>query len=172
MDKEEAMKILKDFHDKSALFSVRTALETLHPELKESEDEKIRKDIIFYIKAIANNENISPDSKKECKTWIAWLEKQNSNVDNANKEYWRGYREGKQEILDKYAELEKQGELKPWSEEDEKKRKLLIDILNVNHPNGNFKVNPIGTTNMEAMSKDELVSWLKSLKQRIGGKLC
>lgn len=53
-----------------------TDLETLFPELKESEDERIRKDIIFYIKAIANNENISPDSKKECKTWIAWLEKQ------------------------------------------------------------------------------------------------
>lgn len=40
--------------------------------------------------------------------WLAWLEKQNSNIDNANKEYWRGYREGKQEILDKYAEFEKQ----------------------------------------------------------------
>lgn len=51
-----------------------------------------------------------------------------------------------------------------WSEEDEKKRELLIDILNVNHPNGYFKVNPIGTTNMEVMSKDELVSWLKSIR--------
>ena len=53
-----------------------------------------------------------------------------------------------------------------WSEDDEKKRNLLIAILNVNHPNGCFKVNPIGTTDMEAMSKDELVSWLKSLKER------
>lgn len=43
MDKEEAMKILKDFHDKSALFSVRTALETLHPEFAEPEDERIRR---------------------------------------------------------------------------------------------------------------------------------
>lgn len=51
-----------------------------------------------------------------------------------------------------------------WNEEDEKKRELLIAILNVNHPNGYFKVNPIGTTNMEAMSKDELVSWLKSIR--------
>ena len=50
MDKEEAIKILKDFHDKSALFSVRTALETLHPELTESEDEKTRKEIIYHIK--------------------------------------------------------------------------------------------------------------------------
>ena len=37
---------------------------------------------------------------------IDLLEKQG----DANKEYWRGYREGKQEILNKYAELEKQSE--------------------------------------------------------------
>lgn len=51
-----------------------------------------------------------------------------------------------------------------WSKEDEKKRNLLIDILNVNHPNGRFKVNPANTLNMEAMSKEELVDWLKSLQ--------
>ena len=39
---------------------------------------------------------------------IAWLEKQ----EDANKEYWRGYKEGKQEIIDKYSELEKQGKQK------------------------------------------------------------
>jgi hypothetical protein len=51
-----------------------------------------------------------------------------------------------------------------WSKEDEKKRNLLIDILNVNHPNGVFKVNPANTLNMEAIHKEELVDWLKSLK--------
>ena len=51
-----------------------------------------------------------------------------------------------------------------WSEEDEKKRNLLIDILNVNHPNGAFKVNPANTLNMEAMSTEELIGWLKSLR--------
>lgn len=40
MEKKEAIKILKDFHDNLAVFSIRTALETLHPELKESEDSK------------------------------------------------------------------------------------------------------------------------------------
>lgn len=51
----------------------------IFPGFLEPEDEKIRKDIISYIKAIANNKNISPDSKKECKTWISWLEKQGEN---------------------------------------------------------------------------------------------
>lgn len=59
------------------------------------------------------------------------LEKQ----DNANEEYWRGYREGKQEVLDKYAELEKQIVQNiniPWhdvSEEPEEQRELFCEWL-------------------------------------------
>ena len=65
MEKKEAMKILKDFHDKSTLLSVRTALDTIIPELKESEREKIRKEIIEYIKTGTYHKN-----------WVAWLENQ------------------------------------------------------------------------------------------------
>lgn len=58
-----------------------------------------------------------------------------------------------------YLEHEKQDEQKPtWSEDDEKKRTLLIKILEVNHPHGLFKVN-----SSETMRTEELVSWLKSL---------
>ena len=71
MDKEEAIKILKDFHDKSALFSVRTALETLHPELTESEDEKTRKEIIYHIKNC--DDTIDEETEKRM---LAWLENQ------------------------------------------------------------------------------------------------
>lgn len=70
---ERAKKIV---NNKYASLTWKDWLKNTFSELKESEDEKIRKDIISYIKAIANNENISPDSKKECKTWIDWLEKQ------------------------------------------------------------------------------------------------
>ena len=71
MDKEEAMKILKDFHDKSALFSVRTALDTIIPELKESEDEdeRIRKELIGFLRNI-------PNSNYTCEEMALWLEKQ------------------------------------------------------------------------------------------------
>lgn len=72
MEKEEAIKILKNFHDKSALFSVRTALETLHPELKEPEDERIRK---FLIKWIQDN-YYHGNTEIPTKTLIGWLEKQ------------------------------------------------------------------------------------------------
>jgi hypothetical protein len=72
---KRASNLYKDAVEMENNMTTKTC-EIIFPELSESEDERIRKDIIFYIKAIANNENISPDSKKECKTWIAWLEKQ------------------------------------------------------------------------------------------------
>lgn len=82
--------------------------ETIFPELKESEDEKLRKEILQIVKESEDSfYMVLTPNKREA--LIAWLEKQK----DANKEYWRGYREGKQEILDKYAELEKQGEQKP-----------------------------------------------------------
>ena len=87
-------------------------LETLFPELKEGEDEYMRKALIKfthenqYIYTTYNGRKITKEE------FIMWLEKQGEQS-NANKEYWRGYREGKQEVLDKYSELEKQGEQKP-----------------------------------------------------------
>ena len=62
-----------------------------------------------------------------------------------------------------YLEHEKQSEQKPtWSEENEKKRILLMKILEVNHSHGLFKVNL-----SETMRTEELVSWLKSLNYKI-----
>ena len=83
-------------------------MDELSLELEESEDERIRKAIMEHF--AGSHSSIYPYKGFTKKQILDWLEKQNSNVDNANKEYWRGYREGKQEILDKYAELEKQGE--------------------------------------------------------------
>lgn len=77
MDKQEAKKILKEFHDKSALFSVRTALETVLPELKEGEDEKIRKTLIEYFNAYPKD--YYGELKKS--HIIAWLEKQKKPED-------------------------------------------------------------------------------------------
>lgn len=92
MEKKEAMKILKDFYDKSALFSIRTALDTIIPELKENEDEKIRKDIKQHFLHLDDS---FPDKAK----WLTWLENHSDKpqgkssleaineekVDNANK---------------------------------------------------------------------------------------
>lgn len=80
MDKQEAIKILKEFHDKSALFSVRTALETVFPELKEDEDE------LEWLKQFIQEEahSLSMDIRdnedryklKKLQRSLEWLEKQ------------------------------------------------------------------------------------------------
>lgn len=74
MTKETAMKILKELHDKS-LFAERTALETIVPELADSEDERVRKDLLAFIKAPYVYDFIVHD---RVDPWIAWLEKQGS----------------------------------------------------------------------------------------------
>ena len=91
--------------------STKAVLEEIFPELAESNDEKIRKEILSFCKNRADN---YPNDPKYANigNWISWLEKQDDKIDFANKEYWRGYREGKKEILDKYAEIEKQGQVK------------------------------------------------------------
>lgn len=107
------------------------------PELAESEDEKVRKEILNYIiKGSESRYDVQQYGKEKFEKWIAWLEKQGEQIDIANKEYWRGYREGKQEVLDKYTELEKQGKQKPntdslltWSEDDERMFKCIEGIV-------------------------------------------
>lgn len=114
MDKQEAIKILKEFHDKSALFSVRTALETVLPELKESEDEKIRKEIIGLVeytrgRRIGYNPRVSQDEM------IAWLKKQ-EDCEHIKKEWLEHI---------KYSG----GTSKEWTISDAATFKELIDFL-------------------------------------------
>ena len=65
-------------------------------------------------------------------------------------------------LQDAMLELSKVGNTE-WREEDEEMRKLLIAVLEVNHPNGFFKANEINTTDMRGIHTDEIISWLKSL---------
>lgn len=80
MDKEQALIILKELH-KDAFFSVRSALETLIPEIKEeANDEKIRKELIEHCK---NQAKPYIDTGNECpqiQSWITWLEKQSKET--------------------------------------------------------------------------------------------
>ena len=108
-------------------------VEHYFPELKESEDEKIRKMLVEQMErwhkcAIENN--VVQDIKDSADA-IAWLEKQGGKIDIVNKGYWRGYREGKQEIIDKYSELEKQGKKSniPQDTEDDLRRQSTIQVL-------------------------------------------
>ena len=112
--------------DKNTEYTILLA-ETIFPELKESEDEEMRKTLIKFFEEWHK-------TRSHC--WgislpkiLAWLEKQGEQIDIANKEYWRGYREGKKEILDKYAELEKQGKQNTIWKPTEEQIKALEHLL-------------------------------------------
>lgn len=115
MNKEEALNILRDLHEES-LFSVRTALETIVPELKESEDEKIRKDIRQCIKLCS----FVPSNGTTKDEMFAWLKKQVS-PDMVADAYLRGCNDTEKKWLEKRGKCETDC---PQNHQD------------VNHPNG------------------------------------
>lgn len=114
--------------------AVIKVIEPIFPELKESEDEMIRKRLIRFV-----TNYMGDIGKKEC---LDWLKKQNSNIDDANKEYWRGYREGKQEVIDKYAELK--------DTEDEKVRKWFSNWAH-----------QIDWSKVSYITKEQALDWLE-----------
>ena len=96
MTREEAINILRETHN-NALFSVRTALETLAPELNESEDERIRKAIRVILIATEDEQkdfySTHGLTRKDCTDWlekqkevgIRWFE--SDNIKNPDKPY-------------------------------------------------------------------------------------
>ena len=121
MTQEEAIKILKDFHDESALFSVRTALETLYPELKESEDERIRKALIRFHKSSIDIDGIKGNDI------LVWLEKQ-EGCEYIKKEWLEHLKQSwyKEGFIDgKYSG----GTSKEWTINDTTTLNELIDFL-------------------------------------------
>ena len=116
----------------------RQIAEYICPELGES-DEKIRQLLVRFVTLHMGDNYSNNISKEEC---LAWLENQNSNLDNANNEYWRGYREGKQEIIDKYAELEKQAEQNPMNKNRHKFHEGDWIVFN-NHHDSIYQVEKI-----------------------------
>ena len=111
-------------------------MDEVFPELKESKDERIRKELIAYIKG-----ELAP-GQELIKQWIAYLEKQKEqkpNIELIQKSwYMEGYHDGKYNNEPKwliqtgkggprYEENPKYGTQQPaeWSEEDE----TLMDEL-------------------------------------------
>ena len=117
MEKKEAMKILKDFHDKSALFSVRTALDVIIPELKGNEDEDIKKAILELVR-----QSSEVLDKQNQNNMIAWLEKQGYTKKDVDDAYLKGIchtkheleKQGEQESADKHEPKFKNGQWIVW----------------------------------------------------------
>lgn len=85
MERNEAIEIVrKNYpHVSESGSQFETALRTLVPELAESEDERIRKEMLDYCHKRMNNE-FSPITIHQVERWLPWLEKQGKkNLDSA-----------------------------------------------------------------------------------------
>ncbi len=108
-------------------------LQDLFPELKENEDERIRKKLISFVQNWTKKtcdykqppHILWTSDKEECAKILAWLEKQGGSY--TKKDVDDAYVEGMAFAKD---ELEKQGEQRPaWSEEDEERLQSCLNIL-------------------------------------------
>ena len=140
--------------------SIEEVIQLIFPELKESEDERIRREIIECLK-----HNALGYSDNTRNRWIAWLEKQGEqkpdfchhevDFSDCSEEYRRAYYDGWNNCNQQHEQLK--GEQKPveWSEEDTERLvkigECLIRYGNILHDKA-------------ACDVFQLSEWLKSLK--------
>lgn len=143
MTPQEKLELARDwYNDKLTTNKEKLLLENLFPELKEYNDEMIRKEMIDFIQETIDTVGESPNvwTMSNAKKWLAWLERQNketpqvitdSESDKIRKNikialmsmednlsvFYSTHHTSQKELLDW---LEKQGEQKSaWSEDDE-----------------------------------------------------
>ena len=75
-DYKELLQKAKKAYENSASFAEKRRLETIFPELKEGEDEKIRKEIEDFIRWATDRGSITSEQRGKSNSWLAWLEKQ------------------------------------------------------------------------------------------------
>ena len=125
-------------------------LESIFPELRESEDEKIRKELIEHVKDQQSSFISAPDCRDKYEeeennkynSWLVWLEKQGEQ-----KPQRMVSAEAKEALYDKL----------DWGKEDESYLNTTIAYLK---DAKEFK-----------KTAENCIDWLKKLKQRIGDKL-
>lgn len=157
---DEALKRAKTLYENANGMILKKWVEQVFPELKESEDERIRKELIKGIsKTRPNTPFLNTNITRE--DALVWFEKQKPTEDNCKNsdditteekdmtEYNKGFECGKQRVL-KYPEdfgLCKKT-LTAWGEEDEKYLKHAIE-------------------DFQKLGDSYLTFWLKSLKDRV-----
>ena len=137
---DEALERAKAYHRNELAGSRKEMMEYIFPQLRESEDERIRKYLIGELKTAKSvgelKFTIPQPTREEC---IAYLEKQKEQnhdrkkwiyEDDYDKDMERTFNDGKDEVLEN---PEKYGLCKKakWSEEDEKHINLILRVLDI-----------------------------------------
>lgn len=146
---ERAKKMLAS---KRSVIVEKQALETIFPELAESEDERIRKELLDYLHTRQVVEGLT-DTKVKM-DWVTWLEKQGQKPavsDDANKEgmSFTITQDQMDDWLKKYVDAGKQD---AWNDADEERFLSCLKRL--------------GTGNEEQPDTINTM-WLKSIKNRV-----
>lgn len=131
---EEALERMKSWmkgEHPECFTEAKKAAEFIFPELKESEDERIRKEMIEFF-TFENWNGEAPFSPELAKERIAWLEKQGK--DNMIEALRLEYEKGKADAL--------QEQRKKWTSEDLLNRNEIMDIL-------------------QECNRDDLIAWLE-----------
>lgn len=117
---DNALKVLHKYDGANIMFS-QSLKEEMFPELKESEDESIRKKLIGYFSSVKGFSSLEYNYGITGEDAVVWLEKQKAvdvldeeerefadNVDSYRKEidvaYQKGYNEGVKAIFEKQSE--------------------------------------------------------------------
>lgn len=126
-------------------------MEIVYPELAESEDKRVNEEIRNFL--------IDMECKRE---WIAYLEKRKEpdychhevGLSGCSEEYSKGYYDGWNNCNQQHSQLEAEQKPAEWSEEDERIRGHIIDVLTYYAENHNSIT--------EAFIKRD-INWFKSL---------
>lgn len=136
---DEAIEKAKKQYEETPNNVYKAMLEQIFPELKESEDERIRKELLEHCKNQAKPYIQTRNKCPQIQSWITWLEKQGSKTNpysgisfEYNGHIWGmcARDNGVDILLDKqlFKHLEKQGEQKP-ADKVEPKFKIGDKIL-------------------------------------------
>ena len=158
---KEAFKRAKGMYEQGMM---PERLEYVFPELKESEDEKIKKWLIELVEEVRKANSTNVEHNDMCSKALAWIEKQAEHANFRNKiqigdkvtRNRDGYLVNLSQLNRVAKKDKKQGEQKPaWSEEDE----IRMDNLY-------YFLEEYGNQYYGHLTLQGTISWLKSLKER------
>lgn len=165
MTQEEKAKAYGKLREKIALRFGTNVSEEIFSEFEESEDERIKKEILDCFKTMKQQGCFPPKHKKQYDSWIVWLEKQNNNklnttniksciemiLTDADEQRFKDYNTNLAVCL---AWLKRQGEEKSidWSDYD---RTIAFTLMR--------DIDQM--TCISKKAKDERIGWLNSLDE-------
>ena len=174
---DEALERAKTLYENANGMILKKWVEQVFPELAESEDEKVRKEIVRFIRMEVEDEIVG-------NKWLAWLEKQKGNIGGISTNWGEEDERNLQGVIDEIEANKNQApdcdlatydrflswlkslknRVQPkqeWGEEDERNLQGVIDEIEANKNQA---------PDCDLATYDRFLSWLKSLKNRVQPK--